>query len=147
MDLHARRRVAASFDRMAGKLDFMVEGFYRRLFERNPEVRKLFSADMTRQREHLGATLAIVARNMIHLDILREPIMELGAQHVGFGARPEHYPLVREAMLDAIGEAMGDGWTEQLRQDWLEALNDIIALMLRGGVTAAIDAAAIVPQS
>ena len=147
MELQACQRVAASFDRIAEKLDETVEGFYRRLFERQPQVRPLFPADMARQREHLGASLAIVARNMIHLDILREPLMLLGAQHVVFGARPEHYPAVRDAMLDSIGASLGDAWTEQLRSDWLEALNDVVALMLRGAVTAAIDAAAIVPAT
>jgi nitric oxide dioxygenase len=146
MDFQASRRVAASFDRVAGQLDAITEGFYRRLFERQPQVRALFPSDMAKQREHLGASLAIIARNMIHVDILREPLMELGAQHVGFGARPEHYPIVRDAMLDAIGEAIGDQWTAQLRQDWLDALNDVIALMLRGGVTAAIDAAVVMPK-
>jgi hemoglobin-like flavoprotein len=145
MDQESARRVAASFDRIAPRLDAMVEGFYRRLFERAPQVRALFSKDMTRQREHLAASLAIIARNTIHLDILREPLMELGVQHIVFGARPEHYPIVRDAMLDAIGEAMGPAWTDQLRGDWLAALNDVVALMLRGAVTTAIDAAVVAP--
>src|SRR4051794_8923589 len=99
MGLQASQPVAASFAPIAEKLDEAGEGFSRRLFERQPQVRALFPTDMARQREHLGASLAIVARNMIHLDILREPLMLLGAQHVLFGARPEHYPVVRDAML------------------------------------------------
>ena len=146
MNHQACRRVAASFEHLSGKLDQMTEGFYRRLFESQPEVRRLFPTDMAKQREHLAASLAIISRNIIHLDILREPLMELGAQHVGFGARPEHYPVVRDTMLDAIGETLGEVWTESLRDDWSAALNEVVALMLRGAVTAAIDAAAIVPD-
>jgi nitric oxide dioxygenase len=140
MDRLACRRISASFDAIAvDRIDLMVEGFYRRLFERAPEVRKLFKEDMTIQREHLAASIALVARNIEHLDILEESLMLLGAQHVGFGARPEHYLTVREAMLEAIGSALGSYWTDQLRADWYDALSQICTIMLKGAAMVAIE--------
>jgi nitric oxide dioxygenase len=139
MDLAACRRVAASYEVLAPRADAMAEGFYRRLFEMSPQLRALFPADMTIQREHLAASVALVARNIEHLDILEESLMLLGAQHVGFGARPEHYLKVREAMLEAIGAAVGAAWNDQLRSDWYDALSQICTIMLKGAAMVAIE--------
>ena len=141
MDLAACRRITASYDAIADRIDPMVAGFYRRLFERVPEVQALFKRDMTIQREHLAASLALIARNIEHLDILAEPLMILGVEHVGFGAKPPQYLIVRDAMLDALGEALGEQFSPQMRADWFEALNQVIALMLRGAIQATADAA------
>ena len=139
MDLAACRRVAASYETLAPRADAMAEGFYRRLFEMGPQLRALFPADMKIQREHLAASVALVARNIEHLDILEESLMLLGAQHVGFGARPEHYLQVREAMLEAIGAAIGTAWNDQLRADWYDALSQICTIMLKGAAMVAIE--------
>jgi nitric oxide dioxygenase len=141
MDLHACRRITASYDAIADRIDQLVQAFYRRLFERAPEIRRLFKEDMTIQREHLAASLALIARNIDHLDILAEPLEILGVEHVAFGAKPPHYLIVRDAMMDALAEALGDRFTEELRADWFAALNQVIALMLKGAITAARDAA------
>ena len=141
MDPQAHRRITASYDAIADRIDAMVQGFYRRLFERAPEVRVLFKQDMTIQREHLAASLALIARNIEHLDILAEPLEILGVEHVAFGAQPAHYLIVRDAMLDALEEALGDRCNAELRADWFAALNQVIALMLKGAITAAADAA------
>jgi nitric oxide dioxygenase len=141
MDRLACRRISASFDAIAAdRIDVMVQGFYRRLFER-AEVRRLFKEDMTIQREHLAASLALIARNIEHLDILAEPLEILGVEHVAFGAKPPHYLIVRDSMMDALAEALGEKFTDELRADWFAALNQVIALMLKGAVTAAHDAA------
>src|SRR5262252_9175174 len=103
MDLQACRRITASYELMADRSDVMAQAFYRRLFEGAPDVRRLFPEDMTRQREHLAASLALVARNIEHMDILEEPLMLLGVQHIDYGARPRHYLIVRDTLLAAIG--------------------------------------------
>jgi hemoglobin-like flavoprotein len=141
MDLQSCRRIAESYDQIAHLANRMVTSFYEKFFRACPEVRALFREDMTIQKEHLAATLALVARNIEHLDILQEPIMLLGIQHVGFGARAHQYLIVRDLLLEALAEVLGDKWTDQLRADWYEALNLIIELMLRGGVVAATEEA------
>jgi hemoglobin-like flavoprotein len=142
MDLEACHRITESYERMADRADVMAKSFYQRLFEAAPDVRPLFPEDMTRQREHLAASLALVARNIEHMDILEEPLMLLGVQHIDYGARPRHYLIVRDVLLEAIAETLGpEQWNEQLRSDWYDALSLIIALMLRGVVASAVDAA------
>lgn len=125
-------RVRASYAEVSLQADRLVDRFYQLLFERNPDVRALFPADMARQKQHLIAALGLICKNIDCLDILEGSLMDLGAQHVAYGAKPEHYPLVRDCLLDSIQECSGQGWTPQLRGDWFEALNAICTIMLRG---------------
>ena len=137
----AAERIRASYMAIAPRIEDVVATFYADLFEAYPTVRGLFGNDMTLQTKHLGATLALICRNATDLDILREPLMRLGAQHVGYGAKPEHYPAVRDALLGAIEKHSGSAWTRELRTDWLNALNAIAAIMLEGAAERAREAA------
>lgn len=118
-----------------------VELFYTRLFERHPSVRPMFPDDMTRQRGHLMATIALVAKNADRLDTLEEPLMQLGAHHASFGTKPDHYPLVRDGVIEALRDAAPDAWSPDIERAWLIALNRVAELMLMGAARSANDAA------
>ena len=137
MNQAASTRVRTSFHAIAPRLDRLVSGFYDRLFTRAPQVRAFFPADMSAQKYHLAAALALIMRNIDCLDALEDSLMGLGAQHVRFGARPEHYPIVRDSLLDSLEEQAGALWTEQLRADWSDAINAVSAMMLKGAAHAA----------
>src|SRR4051794_30849174 len=124
-------RILTSYERIAPRIDDMVAGFYQRLFTACPEARALFHADMTSQRQHLAATLALLVRTLPFQDLLEEPIMDLGAQHVTFGARPEQYPVVRESLLASLGEALGEHWTPAVAADWAALLDHVVQVMLK----------------
>ena len=141
MNQESTERILASYEQIAPRVDDMVASFYRRLFDVCPEARALFKKDMAVQRQHLAATLAILVRNLPFLDVLDQPFMELGIQHVYFGASPEQYPVVRNSLLEALGEALGDRWTPQLRQDWTELLDHVVRVMLTGATQYALRAA------
>jgi hemoglobin-like flavoprotein len=134
-------RIRANYTALAPRLDEVVARFYQTLFREHPRLRAMFPQDMSRQQHHLAASLALVCRNIGHLDILDEPLMALGAAHAGFGVRPEQYPLVRDALIESIRHASEGAWTEQLHADWLEALNAVAAIMLKGAARAAWSAA------
>ena len=134
-------RIRTSFEAIAPRLESVTGSFYAKFFERHPSVRAIFPADMSRQQGHLAAALAVVARNADRLDMLEGALMGLGAQHVQFGTRPEHYPIVRDLLVETIAEALGETCTPQLRADWTAAFNTVIALMLKGHAKAVLDVA------
>ena len=138
MNQESIERILASYEQIAPRVDDMVAGFYRRLFDARPEARALFKKDMAVQRQHLAATLAILVRNLPFLDVLDEPFMELGIQHVLFGAHPGHYPVVRNSLLESLGAALGDRWSPQLCQDWTELLDHVVGVMLKGATEYAL---------
>ena len=131
-------RLEASFERLAPQIETMTRGFYDRLFSELPETRALFRVDMAVQRQHLGAALAVITRNLRMLDVVTEPLRQLGADHARVGVKPEHYVPVRDAMLFAIGAAMGDAWNVELKEDWRALLDLISEKMLEGASRAAM---------
>lgn len=131
------QRIRASYLQIADRVPAMIERFYALLFQRLPAARPLFPDDMTRQRQHLLAALATVARNLDRTTALELPLRELGARHVAYGTRPEHYPVVRDALLAALAETAAEAWSPELDADWREALDQVAAAMLRGVPTVA----------
>lgn len=125
-------RIRASFDLVAPRAAELMDTFYALLFERYPQVRPLFPADMSGQKQHLTAAVALVVKHADNLGALEPALMDMGARHVRYGARPEHYPLVGRTMLDALERVAGPAWNAELREDWGWALNAVAAAMVKG---------------
>ena len=95
--------------------DKAAETFYGRLFDVAPAVKPLFRGDMTEQRHKLMATLAVVVRGLSDLpSILPAAASALAKRHVDYGAKPEHYPVVGEALLWTLAGALGPRWTPEV---------------------------------
>ena len=56
-------------------------------------------------------------------------LKKLGIQHLAYGVGPEHYPIVKEVLLDTISEILADSFTPELRMAWDQLLNDITFAM------------------
>jgi nitric oxide dioxygenase len=95
---------------------------------------------MTRQRGHFEAAFALVLRNITMLDVLGPSLMALGAEHVSYGTRAEHYDVARECLIYAIGRHAGDAWSDELERDWHDAVSAVMEPMLRGAALAAAGA-------
>ncbi len=133
MRASAAKRIRETYQRLAPRGDAVVADFYDRLFQRAPGVRVLFPPNLSAMRGHFWAALAIVARNADNLEALREPLRGLGRAHVGFGAEPEHYDVVREVLLDSLASFLADDWTRKVRDAWDEAISTVSAMMLGAG--------------
>jgi len=97
---------------------------YARLF-RNPDVKAMFDqaaqASGEQPRRLAGAILAY-ARNIDKLENLGSAVQRMVSRHVDTGVKPEHYPLVAEALLPAIREVLGeDVATDEVLAAWGEA--------------------------
>ena len=54
-----------------------------------------------------------MTRNLEEMQTLEQPLRDLGAQHVQWGAKPEDYVIVREALIRAI-RLSSRAWTDTL---------------------------------
>ena len=114
--------------------------FYQELFSAAPNLRPLFPQDLHDLQGHFEAALGLVVRNLDEMNTLREPLRDLGAQHVHWGARPEDYVTARNALVAAIG-ALSANWNDTLEGYWRQAVTAIIVPMLEGAaVQTAIEA-------
>jgi len=127
----AIERIRASYAAVAGTGRQLSARFYERMFAAAPNLRRLFPPDLTVLQGHFEAALALVIRNLSEMDGLREPLRDLGAQHVHWGARPEDYITAREALVGAIGSLSPD-WNPDLEGHWRGAVTNIIVPMIEG---------------
>jgi len=123
--------IKASYAAITATPRLLAARFYQELFAKAPKLRPLFPSDLTRLQGHFEAALALVVRNLDDMSALREPLRDLGAQHVHFGARPEDYVRAREALIAALG-ALSSSWDGTLEHHWRSAVTAIIVPMLEG---------------
>jgi nitric oxide dioxygenase len=104
--------------------------FYHMLFEAYPQLRPMFSSDMSAQRDKLMKSLEMVIEGLEHPAMVRARLKELGELHTSKGARPEHYPIVCRLMIQTMAGLLGPQWTPRLERDWTSALEQISRLMI-----------------
>jgi hemoglobin-like flavoprotein len=130
LDAHA---LQTSFDLVAPRGDELMDRFYARLFAASPEVKPLFArADMEAQKSMLLGALVLLRRHLHDLDTIVPILRGLGARHVAYGARPEHYPVVGGALIASMAEVAGDAWQPEHERAWTAAVDVVAGAMLDG---------------
>jgi hemoglobin-like flavoprotein len=131
MTPEAIARIRTSFSEISAEPRALAGRFYSELFAAAPQLRGLFPADLTSLQGHFEAALALVIRNLEEMRTLEQPLRDLGAQHVGWGAKPEDYATVRGALVRAIRSSSAT-WSDELETDWRLAITAIAVPMLQG---------------
>ena len=144
VDQYLVLRLRLSCARLLLKGDQLATTFYAMLFERHPSVRPLFPNDLRQQRAKLTQMLAWVVTKLDRPSELVPALRKLGREHVAYGARPEHYPLVRATLIDAMTRTAGADWSREIAEDWSQSIELIARHMLAGaaGSDAAVAPAA-----
>lgn len=122
--------VQDSFSKVAPISDQAAIIFYDRLFDVAPSVRALFPDDLTEQRKKLMATLAVVVNGLTNLEAVLPAASALAKRHVGYGAKPEHYPVVGGALLWTLEKGLGEAWTPELADAWVAAYGTLSGYMI-----------------
>ena len=140
MDLDA---LETSFDLVAPRGDELMDVFYARLFATAPVVQPLFAGtDLQRQKGMLLGALVLLRKSLRDLDAIVPKLRELGARHVAYGARPEHYPVVGEVLIASMAEIAGDAWSDRYEQAWAAAFAIVAGAMIEGAEAAELEEAA-----
>ena len=95
-----------------------------------PFLRAMFLGSMGRQRIKFMDMLAVVVENLERLDQVVASVWQLGKRHAGYGVKEKHYDVVREALLGAFDEELGDAFPSETREAW-GALFDLIATAMK----------------
>lgn len=121
-----------SAERLAEANVAATNTFYANLFKAAPGVRTLFPDDMFQQSEKLWNSIVMVVESADDLASITEALRALGSRHVGYGAKPEHYPVVVQILIETIAALMKDEWSEAHHKAWADALDAVCATMLEG---------------
>jgi len=129
LDLHS---LETSFDLVAPRGDELMDVFYSRLFAAAPAVRPLFAGtDLRRQKGMLLGALVLLRKSLRDLDRIVPALYDMGARHVAYGARAEHYPVVGAVLIASMAEIAGDAWRPEYADAWATAYGIVAATRWR----------------
>jgi hemoglobin-like flavoprotein len=109
--------------------------FYERLFEIDPALKALFRGDRLEQGRKLMTMLSVAIHALERIDSLAG-LQDLGARHVRYGVRVEHYPRVAEALLWTLEKGLGASFTAEVKEAW-GAFYAKVAHRMQAGAAAA----------
>ncbi|TNC26967.1 globin domain-containing protein [Amycolatopsis alkalitolerans] len=103
--------------------------FYSTLFLTHPQLREMFPAGMSSQRDKLVRALGTVVAHVDDLDSAVPFLQQLGRDHRKFAVTAEHYPAVGHALLSTLEHFLHDEWTPDLASDWSAAYKLVADVM------------------
>jgi hemoglobin-like flavoprotein len=85
---------------------------------------------MAEQGKKLFTSLELTIDSLRKPDFLTATLQGLGTRHIKYGVLPKHYPMVGNSLLKSLASSLGTGWTNEVKQAWIEAYPAITQLML-----------------
>jgi len=92
--------------------------YYGKLFELDPDIKPLFKGDMEEQGKKLMKMINTAVNGLDRLDEIVPAVQQLGARHIAYGVKDEHYDTVGSALLWTLGAGLGDAFTEDTKEAW-----------------------------
>jgi hemoglobin-like flavoprotein len=139
LDLEA---LETSFDLVAPRGDELMDEFYSRLFAAEPEVQSLYPRDMKKQKAMFLGALVLLRKSLRDLDKIVPALRAMGARHVAYGARPEHYATAGGILIEAMAVIAGPDWKPEYERAWSAAFDVVAGTMLAGAAEAELAAVA-----
>lgn len=107
--------------------------FHEILFRIQPELRRLFPAQLDAQAAKFGGMLATIVMQLDASSELEADIAELGRRHVDYGVGEADYDAVGAALLMALHEAIGEAFTPEVEQAWAAVYGEMAEAMIAAG--------------
>ncbi len=131
MNPQAISLVRESFSQVAPDAEAVASLFYERLFSMDPKLRSLFKSDMAGQGRMLMAAISFAVENLARPDAIVPALQDMGKRHAGYGVKDEDYDTVGGALLWTLEQGLGDDFTDECKQAWIEAYT-LLASVMKG---------------
>ena len=93
----------------------------------------MFPQDLELQSRKLTMALDTIVANLENPEANSHLLAQMGKRHASYGAKPEHYHLVVETLVDSMREVLGADADETLLDTWRVALRLISRQMIDAG--------------
>ena len=111
--------------------------FYGKLFDLDPQLHRLFSEDLSRQKRRLLDVIGSAVTALDQPDALVPVVQALGRRHTDYGVRPQDYTTVGKALLWTLEQGLGEDWTVSVREAWTAVYTLLSETMLEASRKAA----------
>jgi len=112
--------VQTSWEKCIPIADTAASIFYAKLFELNPELKPLFKSDIKEQGKKLMTMITTAVRSLNNLEGIVGAVQDMGRRHAGYGVKDEHYDTVGTALIWTLGQGLGDDFTDETKEAWVE---------------------------
>jgi hemoglobin-like flavoprotein len=118
LTLAQKTLVQDSFSTIVPIADDAAALFYRRLFELDPSLERMFRGNMAEQRKKLMQMLTAAVKGLDRLDQLVPVVEQLGRRHAAYGVADAHYDTVGAALLWTLEMGLGRAFTADVKDAW-----------------------------
>lgn len=111
----------------------ITETFYPLMFERYPAVRSIFNQSHQSggaQPKALANAIIAYATHIDNLAVLGPAVSLIVQKHVSLNIAPEHYKIVGECLMEAIGKVLGPAVTPEIANAWGAAYWQLADLLI-----------------
>jgi nitric oxide dioxygenase len=126
------RLVQQSSIELVARSDEWSAHFYHHLLLDRPDLRAMFTDDLTAQRAKFSAEIAALLDLVVDLDGFEARAGRLGATHVAYGVRAAHYRSSGSALIASVHDVLGDAAGDDVLAAW-RALHDLVAESMQAG--------------
>jgi hemoglobin-like flavoprotein len=122
--------VKKSFEKIAPIAEQAAALFYAKLFELDPNLRRLFKGDMKEQGRKLMQVIAYAVESLERIDEFIPQVRALGARHANYGVEERDYETVGAALLWTLEKALSREFTARTKEAWT-AVYDLLARTMK----------------
>ena len=122
---------------VAGEL---IAAFYDKLFAAHPELRSMFPANMSVQREKLLNAVIALVTHFDRPEKLEPALIAMGRTHVRHGVGLGHYAIVGGVLLETLAEFAGPAWNHAYAAAWERAYTFAAGTMMAASAVTYVEA-------
>lgn len=104
---------------------------YEILFSKYLETKPLFENADSDQHKKLAGAIAAFAGNIDNLVVLEKAVEKMAQTHVNTNVKPIHYPMVADALITAMGDVLGEAFTDARKNAWIEAYTFLAGILMQ----------------
>ena len=113
--------------------EHVTQVFYHNLLRDHPALNNYFSVRNQHtgaQQSALAAAVFAYATYIDNLAVLSSAVEKIAQKHASLFVQPEHYPIVGEYLIGALGEVLGDALTADVKDAWIAAYNQLAEVFI-----------------
>jgi hemoglobin-like flavoprotein len=120
--------IRSSFERVLERGDDVILAFYERLFATAPELRAMFTGDITRQARKFLQSLQVIVSSLARTERTVPVLQRLGERHRGYGVAADHYRIAGRVLVATLADVLDD-FDAETEQAWRDAYRLIASIM------------------
>lgn len=126
-----------SFKKVEPIAETAAELFYAKLFELDPSLKAMFKSSLKEQGAKLMLMLKTAVEGLNDINAIVGAVQDLGKRHAGYGVTDSMYDTVAAALLDTLEKGLGDAFTPEVKEAWVEVYTVLATTMKDAAASAA----------